>query len=581
MTRAPAVVEAAPRAFPAASDGSDVVPGRVSRVLEAAEQLDEIADGLLKLAAIMQRMSPRGWRGRAARAFVSALQLDWQPVGRAGAVMSQAAEHLRCHASVLDRAQRHADDAVRADLQASRVTTQWAIAGAPGTDPMAATRAQLNAQLVADRAAVRASGADCAQALRRCRDLAPQPRPWWQRPTHSLRLWQGDVGLGELKAVSGLLATALTFNTNRALLDPVGYGHDVATQVNGAARLATHPGDLVRSVLDLDTWHDSRQIWAGAVLPGVAVALATDNPFATTKLSSFRLQARAALPTADGRALRATMADTSRFSRSGLRAGDVRPYASEPSELGTVTRLDPVSSAVANVTRRDARFGERLVTARVESMAGGLGGVRVKPETVLKDETSLNRKFAGELAKSPAPTPTRIAATVNDCVRYTIVYPDAVYAEKSVRTVEGLRAAGFGLVKAKSTWDGPRYRGLNLTLHDPASGRLFEVQTHTPDSFQAGEDTHDRYKLFRDVGVRPLHKHQLEREIGWRYQQVPTPPGVRDLPLLLDRFGIDAPAESTAPTKLSLDGRRLALMSAGGTAGYGAGRGPVPPDDPR
>ena len=93
------------------------------------------------------------------------------------------------------------------------------------------------------------------------------------------------------------------------------------------------------------------------------------------------------------------------------------------------------------------------------------------------------------------------------------------------------------MVVAKSTWDGPRYRGVNLTLHDPRSGRLFEVQTHTPDSFRAGEDTRKGYELYRDAGIDPVHKARLEAEIGARYRLVPTPVGVGHLPAAFGRLG--------------------------------------------
>ena len=454
MSLAPAPVPTPPRAFPGASQGSDVVPGRVSRVLEVARQLTEVSDGLLHLAALMQ-VCPQGWRGPAARAFGSVLDLDSQPVGRAGAVVAQAADHLRSHAAVLDRAQREADDAVRTDLQASRVAAQWAVAGSSGPDPLVSTRARLVGQVAAARAGVRASAAECARSLVRCRGLAPSARPWWREPAHALGSLHRDVGVGEVKAVAGLLASALTFNTARLALDPVGCRDDVASQVRGTAALVTHPGDLARSVLDLDTWHDSKQIWVGAALPGVALAAATDDPLATTRLSSFTVRARAALPTARGRALRSAVAQTGADSRSGLRARDLRTYQGPPSELGTVTRLDPISNAVAESARRDARFGERVVTVRVESVAERLAGERRKPEYVLKDEESMKRKFSDELAGAQRPTAPRVAATVNDTVR-------TPWSTRTAGTPRARCEPSRSCERRGSAWSSPSPRGTDL-----------------------------------------------------------------------------------------------------------------------
>ncbi|GAA4355749.1 hypothetical protein [Angustibacter luteus] len=574
MSGAPTLAEAPPRAFPGASCGADVVPGRVSRVLDVATELEQVCDGLLRLSALMQRIAVPGWQGRAARWCQHAISFDSRPVGRAGSVMAQAADHLRQHAAVLARAQQVAQDAVTADLQAARVTADWARAGAAGRDPMADTRMMLTEQVDRARTQVRASGADAAAALRSARDLAPQHSTLQRQLSRALDSAE-DIDVGLVKGTADLLAPLLLTSVQQTV-NPTGYrGDDAAQALRGAA---THPGRTTRALLDLDTWDESKTVWGASLVPATLVTVATAGTGSAARLSTFAARVHSMAPGAEGLALRTAIREQRLYGREGLRVRDLTPYASEPSRIGTVTRLAPLDHAVAKAVARDAAHAEPGVTPRIERVADRLGGTREYPDTVLKGGASLNRKLAGDLAGASG-RPAPVAGRVNDAVRYTIVYPDDVYVARSVQTVEQLRHEGFQVVEAKSFWGKERYQGLNITVRDPVSGRLLEVQTHTADSFRAGGETHADYDLYRDVGIDPERKAALERVIGDRYRLVPPPPGIGDLPAALARLGQDAPATSTAPGLLSHDPRAVAQNAAATLGATGATRASATPAD--
>jgi hypothetical protein len=111
--------------------------------------------------------------------------------------------------------------------------------------------------------------------------------------------------------------------------------------------------------------------------------------------------------------------------------------------------------------------------------------------------------------------------------------------------VAGMRAHGFTLTTAKNFWGGDRYQGLNLTFHDPATGRPFELQLHTPASWQATVDTHPDYEMLRSEGLDTAQKEFYARRIAARFSTVALPQHVGSLSHQL--VPADCAARMTAP----------------------------------
>jgi hypothetical protein len=212
---------------------------------------------------------------------------------------------------------------------------------------------------------------------------------------------------------------------------------------------------------------------------------------------------------------------------------------------------------------RDGAWAEAHLTPRVERAMQLAGGARVGEAHAVKQADSLRRKLAERVAL-PDLDSTRAGAVVNDTVRYTVVFGDDSYVDGAVRTIGRLRAEGFELAEAKSTWGGPRYQGLNLVWHDQQTGRLFEVQVHSPGSWDATVRTHPDYELYRDPGAWPALKDFLERRIAAEYAAVPRPRDVGQLPQRLAAVGLDTTPVSTAPLLTTLDARRLLHQAGAG-----------------
>lgn len=578
MTKVPAVTSVtsvtsglglSARAFPGASSGVDVVPGRPERVQQVADQLQQMSDGLLRLAAVLQSMSGLRWSGLAARKMSDLASTDAEPFAAAGALMAQSADHLRQHARVLAAAQARADDAVALDLRAATLVsggfgsqTAAAVASTTALASAAALRETAVQEVAAARAQVRASAVLAVEGLRLAARLAPDQPSFASRQLELARSGMRDFNAGAAQTAIGLVGLAARFGTARAAVDPSGWADDAWSTVRSSADLPTHPRRAAAALFDVETWRESRMRWAGGQALGFALGAGAGTVAApSARAATIPARLLATTGGARGAALAMAIRERPAFGRSALRAADVRRWASKPSPLGTVSRLPAVPRAVAAATARDAAWAARRTTPRIQRVADRLGAQRVGAGTVLKGPDSLRRKLGDQMRLAPGRSPAATAARIDDALRYTLVFPDDGYVAGAVRTVQALRAEGFDLAAAKSAWGSPRYQGVNLVLSDPATGRLLEVQVHTPSSWDATKSTHGDYELYRDAGVAPLHKAQLERAIGSTYATVPRPPGIEHLRAALTGLGRDVEAVSGPGRLVPTDPWR--------TAGYG------------
>ncbi|MEV6907040.1 hypothetical protein [Amycolatopsis sp. NPDC051071] len=125
-------------------------------------------------------------------------------------------------------------------------------------------------------------------------------------------------------------------------------------------------------------------------------------------------------------------------------------------------------------------------------------------------------------------------ADINDSVRYTVTLPESSYVTGVERGIAALKARGFEAVELKNFWlrnhDNTRYRGINMTWRDPATGQLFEFQFHTGKSFDAKQLTHFWYEVDRTPGVTQLESDFAAAQMGLIFGEVPYPNGAIRIP---------------------------------------------------
>lgn len=181
------------------------------------------------------------------------------------------------------------------------------------------------------------------------------------------------------------------------------------------------------------------------------------------------------------------------------------------------------NEAAAHLRVRMERIEEH-VTADIRTVAGVAGGSTARLNTRLKEPDSIARKLLGTTASSRIEL--RDADSIDDALRYTVVLGDSDYAAGTLRVVAELRAIGYLVEEPSLTWRSEGYRGINLKVRSPG-GERFEVQTQTPASLKASDDTHEWYEEKRRVTTPAKRRAELEQLINARYALVDPPPGIR------------------------------------------------------
>jgi hypothetical protein len=179
---------------------------------------------------------------------------------------------------------------------------------------------------------------------------------------------------------------------------------------------------------------------------------------------------------------------------------------------------------------RDAEgnYGEGGLTPAMRRVEAELEHGTLLPDTekfALKSPDRFKEKLAKMISLEPDVTSNDHVARIHDGIRYTFIFEDQFYSA-GVRAAENCLAGhGYKLVGRKPSWLGKEYRGINTQWRDPASGQLFEVQFHTPASWDAKQRTHDSYEKVQNPATPAEERGRLrdyQREIA---SSVTIPPG--------------------------------------------------------
>lgn len=200
--------------------------------------------------------------------------------------------------------------------------------------------------------------------------------------------------------------------------------------------------------------------------------------------------------------------------------------------------LTPQQNALANEFLDHARQAEPRITATMARIADSTPGSElVGLEYRLKTEDSFKEKLAGEIIDHPRRSMTDHLLDMKDSVRYTMQSTEGSYAQNVTSAIDSLVADGYEPVKLKNSWGEPGYQGINSFWRDPATGHVFEVQFHTPESFHAKMITHPYYEEERLPHTTPERVAELRRMQNEIFEAVARPVGSSDVGLPPRRGG--------------------------------------------
>lgn len=225
--------------------------------------------------------------------------------------------------------------------------------------------------------------------------------------------------------------------------------------------------------------------------------------------------------------------DTADTAGGGGGAGQI----TLPSDALTA-HLTPLNGTSANglaiSLETRAREIEPALTAVMKESAKAngaeLGGLAHR----LKNEESATRKIASD-ALERNETVRETAYGVSDMVRYTALYEPDQYVAGAQAMLKDLQARGLRVVRFRNTWEPHApYAGVNIQMA-AANGYRFELQFHTPDSFELKNGIqHKLYDKWRVLPAGDPLRAELTQEMAANTDALMFPPGVDKLTYEMD-----------------------------------------------
>jgi hypothetical protein len=183
----------------------------------------------------------------------------------------------------------------------------------------------------------------------------------------------------------------------------------------------------------------------------------------------------------------------------------------------------------------EGRYSDHGLTPAMRLIETQLDHGQLAPDTerfALKDPDRYKEKFAKLAADEPDADVSYIVAKINDGVRYTYIFEDKYYASGVEQLCTTLTNAGFEVYERKNAWvdESKSYQGVNSSWMNTEWKQLFEVQMHTPASWNAKQETHRAYEIAEAPSSSPEERAAALREQDRIFSRVPKPPDVQDIP---------------------------------------------------
>jgi len=192
-------------------------------------------------------------------------------------------------------------------------------------------------------------------------------------------------------------------------------------------------------------------------------------------------------------------------------------------------------------------YGEGGITPSMRRIEADIEHGSLVPDSenfALKSPDRFKEKLAKLIDRYPDEPADKLASAIHDGIRYTLVFPAEDYASGVADATQRLRDTGYDLRLRKPSWDADDYRGVNTRWWDTEGRVLFEVQFHTPESWEAKQRTHDIYEKLCDTRITPAECKQLEEQQRRIVASIPVPPSVGTITYYLKGQSDDRDRES-------------------------------------
>lgn len=184
-------------------------------------------------------------------------------------------------------------------------------------------------------------------------------------------------------------------------------------------------------------------------------------------------------------------------------------------ELEDVSRLEPVIEKLYQL----ARETELTITPMLKKLASKSNGKLVDLEHKFKDRSSVIRillNYAGNdkysiiqsLLEEPEKGVEQLlelytsfeekSKIIRDALRYKMIFPASKYSTGIIETLNKFQKDGYKEVSIQNYWQkGDTFQGIIGIFETPNTSFKFEIQFHTPESYDVKSKAHQYYCLFR------------------------------------------------------------------------------------
>jgi hypothetical protein len=185
--------------------------------------------------------------------------------------------------------------------------------------------------------------------------------------------------------------------------------------------------------------------------------------------------------------------------------------------------LSARDNATASQSFERMRSAERDISPAMQDIEAAVPGAKlVGFDHRLKGEDRFKEKIAQQLTyKLDRPT-SKIADSMPDTIRYTFEFSKEQYVDGYWAVRQNLAELGYELRMSRNTWDSADYKGIN-TRWITGDDQRFEVQFHTPESFEAKQFTHKAYERLRVIDPHAAEVPELEYFQREASSRIPMP----------------------------------------------------------
>ena len=195
-------------------------------------------------------------------------------------------------------------------------------------------------------------------------------------------------------------------------------------------------------------------------------------------------------------------------------------------------RSDEGRKTVKQMTRdliKEANVHADEVTKDLQGAVGDSGSIDTGLPFRVKTEGSLLRKIKMK-ARQKGISEEEYASKVTDVLRFTDYADGDKLADSFAHTKKNLESKGYEMIECTNTFHLKKapYRGINTLVKSP-KGYVFELQFHTPQSFQIKEENHKMYEEHRLEGTSQERKKELTFLMKQNAMKVKVPKNIESV----------------------------------------------------